>query len=411
MTQENDTEKSETGSPVFALFRTVLIIILVCYLLFIFAKSNPRIQAMLQKWSDAQNGAVNGILSASGETMGTYWNVKISSPNKKWSEEKLAETAQGIFDNVDRLMSTYRADSEVSRFNATDSTDWFDVSSETAQTAELAKQTAFVTDGALDITIAPLVDFWKFGPDKTPLDTLPTDAEIEECRAKTGIEKLDIRTDPPALKKAIAELAIDLSAVAKGFAVDMVAQRLTEEIEKKAIAGFMVDVGGEVRCGGHKGAQTPGTPQKGTIPWTMGIEKPIDAAPGAENHPQPALPQLARIVRVQDGAIATSGGARNAFEIGGKRFSHIIDPATGKPTELVDGVRRVGSVSVFLASCAEADAYATALYVLGPEKGIPLADRLNLPVLYLMKDDENDSFTEIISSAFEKIDSEPVSGK
>ena len=121
----------------------------------------------------------------------------------------------------------------------------------------------------------------------------------------------------------------------------------------------MIDVGGEVRCGGIKGLAAPGTPEQGVQPWTLGIELPVDAAPGDAQ--AGAAPRLARVVRVQSGAIATSGGARNAFVIGGKRFSHIIDPATGKPSELADGAPRVGSVSVFLPSCAEADAYATAL--------------------------------------------------
>ena len=408
--QQISGEQAGPASPVFGLVRLVLIVILVCWLLFTFLKSNPQVQAMLQKWSDAQTGAVGGILSVSGETMGTYWNVKVSNPSKGWNEARLADTAQGILDNTDRLMSTYREDSEVSRFNAGTSTDWFSVSGETAQAAGIAQKTAAATGGALDITVAPLVNFWKFGPDKQPLDSFPSDTEIALVRAKTGYGKLEVRPDPPALKKSDPELTIDLSAVAKGCAVDTVAARLNEEVQKGEMSGFMVEVGGEVRCGGIKGFLEPGAPQKGIRPWTMGIERPVNASPSVAGEEADTLPQLARVVRVTDGAIATSGGAKNALEIGGKRFSHIIDPVTGKPTELTGGTAQVGSVSVFLDTCGEADAFATAFFVLGPEKGIPLADRLGIPVLYLMKDPDG-TLREITSQPFGKIDSDPVSAE
>ena len=408
--REINDEQTGSASPVFGLVRLVLIVILVCWLLFTFLKSNPRVQAMLQKWSDAQTGAVGGILSVSGETMGTYWNVKVSNPSKAWNDARLSDTAQGILDNADRLMSTYKEDSEVSRFNASGSTDWFSVSPETAQAAAIAQKTAAATGGALDITVAPLVNFWKFGPDKKPLDSFPSDTEIALVRAKTGYGKLDVRLDPPALKKSDPELTVDLSAVAKGCAVDAVAARLNEAVTKGEISGFMAEVGGEVRCGGINGFLDPGAPQTGVCPWTMGIERPVDSSPSVAGEEPDALPQLARVVRVTDGAIATSGGAKNALEIGGKRFSHIIDPVTGKPTELAEGAAQVGSVSVFLDTCGQADAFATAFFVLGPEKGIPLADRLGIPILYLMKNPDG-TLREVTSQSFGKIDSDPVSAE
>lgn len=412
MPQENKTNNAaESAAPsnsIFAFCRTVLIVVLVGYLIFTFLKTNPRFQAMIQNWSDAQTGAVGGVLSAGGETMGTYWNVKISGPSRKWNETRLAETVREILDRYDGLMSTYRADSEISLFNRADSLDWFPVSAETARVVDLAQKVAAETGGALDVTVAPLVNFWRFGPDKEPLAAFPSDDEVDAIRAKVGYAKLEVRLDPPALKKSIPDLSIDLSAVAKGCAVDAAADRLAEEIDRGAISGFMVDVGGEVRCGGIKGLVVPGAPDQGIRPWTLGIELPIDAAPtdaqaGAE-------PRLARVIRLQSGAIATSGGARNALEIGGKRFSHIIDPATGKPSELADGAPRVGSVSVFLPTCAQADAYATALCVLGPEKGLALANRLEMPVLYQMKNADG-TFAELSSDAFAAIDSEPVAAE
>lgn len=402
---ENARDSNAPSSSVFAFCRTVLIAVLAAYLIFTFLKTNPRFQEMLRKWSDAQTGAVGGVLSVSGETMGTYWNVKVSNPSRKWNETRLAETAQDVFDRFDGLMSTYRADSEISLFNRNGSSDWFPVSAETARVAALAQKTAAETEGALDVTVAPLVNFWRFGPDKEPLAAFPSDEEIDAVRAKVGYTKLEVRLDPPALKKSVPDLSVDLSAVAKGAAVDAAADRLAEELEKSTISGFMIDVGGEVRCGGIKGLAAPGTPEQGVQPWTLGIELPVDAAPGDAQ--AGAAPRLARVVRLQSGAIATSGGARNAFVIGGKRFSHIIDPATGKPSELADGAPRVGSVSVFLPSCAEADAYATALCVLGPDRGLDLANRLGIPVLFQMKNADG-TFTERTSGAFGNIDSEPV---
>ncbi|MBO7725514.1 MAG: FAD:protein FMN transferase [Thermoguttaceae bacterium] len=412
MSQENPSkENAEPAAPassVFALCRTILIVALVGYLGFTFLKTNPQFRAMLQKWSDAQTGAVGGVLSVGGETMGTYWNVKVSNPSRKWNESKLAETAREIFDRVDALMSTYRADSEISLFNRSDSLDWLPVSAETAGVVDLAQRVAAETGGAFDVTVAPLVNFWRFGPEKEPLAAFPSDGEIDAVRAKVGYTKLEVRLDPPALKKSIPELSIDLSAVAKGYAVDAAADRLAEELNKGALSGFMVDVGGEVRCGGVKGLADPASPEQRVQPWLMGIELPIDAAPSDAQAGAP--PRLARVVRVQSGAIATSGGARNAFEIGGKRFSHIIDPATGKPSELADGAPRVGSVSVFLPTCARADAYATALCVLGPEKGIALMNRLEIPALYQMKNADG-TFSDLSSDPFANIDSEPVAAE
>ncbi|MBQ6157728.1 MAG: FAD:protein FMN transferase, partial [Thermoguttaceae bacterium] len=321
---ENARDSNAPSSSVFAFCRTVLIAVLAAYLIFTFLKTNPRFQEMLRKWSDAQTGAVGGVLSVSGETMGTYWNVKVSNPSRKWNETRLAETAQDVFDRFDGLMSTYRADSEISLFNRNGSSDWFPVSAETARVAALAQKTAAETEGALDVTVAPLVNFWRFGPDKEPLAAFPSDEEIDAVRAKVGYTKLEVRLDPPALKKSVPDLSVDLSAVAKGAAVDAAADRLAEELEKSTISGFMIDVGGEVRCGGIKGLAAPGTTEQGVQPWTLGIELPVDAAPGDAQ--AGAAPRLARVVRVQSGAIATSGGARNAFVIGGKRFSHIIDP-------------------------------------------------------------------------------------
>lgn len=409
MKKENSSEPKEKKRSVYSVSRVILIVVLLGCLLWSFAQKNPKFQTFLERFTNAQSPAAVDLISVSGETMGTFWNVKAAKPAKEWNETALAENIQTILDRIDSQMSTYKPDSEVSRFNASGSTDWFGVSPETAQVAELALRVASETGGALDVTIAPLVNFWKFGPDKNKLEKFPSDEEIEAVRAKTGYNKLQVRLDPPSLKKESADLSVDFSAVAKGFAVDAVASFLQEELNKKRISGFMVDVGGETRCGGQKAAE-PGAPKEARL-WTLGIETPVKASAGiTEETSSDASLQFDRIVRMNDGSIATSGDARNAFQIGGKRYSHILDPATGKPTELTGDTPVTGSVSVFLPECAEADAYATALYVLGPEKGIELADRLEIPVLYIIRNpaEAQEPFTEKASKAFKQILSEKL---
>lgn len=414
---ENKTKVSEGGNFVFSTIRMVLIAVLVGYLVWTLAKGNPKFRSMIEKFAAAQKptAAVREMISASGETMGTFWNVKIYDAPKDWNGERLAETVQKTVDRFDALMSTYKPDSEISRFNQSESTDWFPVSTETARVVESAQNVAKETGGALDITVGPLVHFWKFGPDKQPLSEFPSDETVDAIRSKTGYQNLDVRLDPPALKKRIPELCLDLSAVAKGFSVDGVADALKNE----KIASFMVDVGGETYCFGTKGDAAPGKPVYSNR-WLMGIEKPVKASPGIPSEgasfPEGNAPRFYRIVWILNHAIATSGDAHNAFMIGGKRYSHIIDPATGKPTEIRGGetsASDVGSVSVFDESCGRSDALATALYVLGPEKGIALADRLGLPVLYVLRNpDQSQSgekgYPEKASRAFADIPSEKV---
>ena len=380
-----DAEQGKAARTVGAMYsfvRIILIFVLIGYLVWTLAKDNPKFKRIIDRFTTAQVPAdrAGEMLSSSGETMGTFWNVKVYMPPKGWTVEKLTEAVREPLDRIDLMMSTYRPDSEVSRFNASESTDWFEVSLETALVVKMARDVSEKTGGALDITVAPLVNFWKFGPDKKPLEEFPSDDEIEKVRAKTGFRKLEVRINPPALKKSVPELSIDLSAIAKGYSVDLVVKALRDA----GLENFMVDVGGETYCAGSKGekdAEAEGYRNE----WLMAIEKPQPMSPGAEGESvDGATPQFYRIVRVKDMAIATSGNARNAFMIGGKRFSHIIDPERGRPTEFKDGAPETGSVSVFGPECVMADAYATALFVLGPDKGIELADSLELPVLFIL---------------------------
>lgn len=393
MMSENNTQPQKSGIA-FGALRTTLILVLVGYLLWTLGKSNPKVKAFFDRFvSDQQAVATGTILSVGGESMGTYWNVKTVSAPKEWDGASLRGKIAETLDSVDAKMSTYRDDSEISRFNALDSTDWFEVSPETARVVTLALEISRLTDGAFDITVGPLVDLWRFGPNKAPLTEFPTDEKIAETRSLCGWQNLEARTEPsPALRKSVAGLRIDLSAIAKGYAVDAV----TEALLAAGIENVMVDIGGEVRCAGSKGEK----------PWTLGIEKPIVS--------HEAAPQIHRFVRPSAQALATSGGGRNFSILGSTRFSHIIDPRTGRPTEMSspgennaeNNAAKRGSVSVIDPSCAKADALATGLYVLGSTEGKKLADANGWPVLYLDRLKETaDTFAETESEAFKTVDS------
>ena len=390
MTQsENNSENGAKPGGLFGSIRSVLVIVMIGFLLYSLGKDNPRVQAIFQRFSSAQQVAdPSAVLKIGGETMGTFYTVQIAACPRAWDAEKLHRLVEEVLSRVDGAMTTYRDDSYVSRFNASDSTDWFEVSAETAEVVALALQISGQLDGAFDITVAPLVNAWRFGPDKTALTALPEDDQIEAIRQRCGYQKLEVRTgDSPALTKAIPELMIDLSGIAKGYAVDKLAEALAAE----GLENYMVNIGGEIRCGGAKGE----------IPWTLAIEKPIPTKTGD--------PQIYRLFRPGAIALATSGGSRNYSVVAQKMFSHIIDPRTGRPTELrgADAPRpdfELGSVSVFDASCARADALATGLFVLGPVEGKAAADRLEEPVLFVSRSTlAADTFADEPSAAFSSI--------
>jgi thiamine biosynthesis lipoprotein len=222
--------------------------------------------------------------------------------------------------------------------------------------------------GAFDVTVGPLVNLWGFGPEDRPR-RVPDERAIEERRAAVGYRKLAVRMSPPAVKKDAPELSCDLSALAKGYGVDTVA----EYLDACGMRNYMVEVGGEVRAKGKNGQG---------IPWRIGVERP--GGPGG----------LLKVIRISGHALATSGDYRNYFEEDGVRYSHTIDPRTGRPI-----AHALGSVTVIHRSCMVADGMATAINVLGPQAGYDLAVRQKLPVLMVVR--EGDGFTETMTPWFE----------
>ncbi len=305
-----------------------------------------------------------------GEALGTTYNVKLSGP--PISDEATAAAGEIVtreLAEVDSRMSTYKSDSELSRLNRADPSVPIKVSSELAQILVAARQIGAATDGAFDITVGPLVNAWGFGPAGKP-KSIPSEAELEELRRITGWDKIEIDESEPAVRKKVTGVYCDLSGIAKGYAVDQVSDALLDA----GFANHMVEVGGEVRV---RGINQTGAP------WVIGIESPL-----VSRH------DLQRALRMRDLAMATSGDYRNFYEVDGVRYSHIIDPRTGKPIR-----HRLASVSVVDQFCTQVDGFATALLVLGETDGYKAAVANGLAALFLIRDRDG-SFEERATPRF-----------
>lgn len=289
--------------------------------------------------------------------MGTTYETKFFGVDTEERVAALSEAIEAELEEVNRQMSTYLPDSEISRFNVSDSTDWFEVSIETEQVVRRSLEIAEESEGAFDPTVMPLVRLWKFGPEKEKQPEFPSDESIAAAKSHVGYSLIETRANPPALRKSDPQTEIDLSAVAKGHGVDRVAAVL----KRAGAASWYVEIGGEILT---SGAKPDGSP------WVVGIETP---SPGERS--------AGTFVRVVGEALATSGDYRNFYEIDGVRYSHTIDPATGRPV-----AASLASVSVLANNCADADAYATALSVLGEERGMRLAESAGIDALLIVRD-------------------------
>jgi FAD:protein FMN transferase len=298
------------------------------------------------------------MLEVHGQTMGTSFMVKVFDPPADFPGDWRHQIDQELR-RVNDQMSTYLKSSEISRFNASDSTQWFAVSPETAMVVAVSLEIHTLSGGAFDITVAPLVDLWSFGP-ATRTFTPPDSEVVRQRLARIGSDKLSARLDPPAIRKHEPELSIDLSAIAKGHGVD----RVSDLLRTLGAAHTFVEIGGEVRATGDKAG----------TPWMVGLQQPDVAG------------QVVAVAHaLKDEAVATSGDYRNFFEHAGQRYSHTLDPRTGRPVK-----HSLASVSVFAPDCMRADAWATAIHVLGPEEGLRLAQSLGLDTLLMIRGDSGE---------------------
>jgi len=316
---------------------------------------------------DRQPAASSMVLE--GKTMGTYWRVSLAGVDST-RKDALQQAIQQQLDADDHELSTWKKDSVLSGFNQSRSQQPQPVSENMADIITLALRIGKKTDGAMDITVGPLVNLWGFGPDKQPVNT-PNQAQIDAARALTGLQHLKVIQSGEGqwLQKDLPALYVDLSTVGEGFATDHLARLM----EKEGINNYLVSVGGAVLTRGRNAEDKP---------WRVAIQKPTDKENAVE-----------AIVDLQGHGISTSGSYRNYYELDGKRISHVIDPMTGRPIE-----HKLVSATVIATTALEADGWDTGLMVLGSEKAQQLALEEKMAVYLITKQD--DGFSTWMSPQF-----------
>lgn len=300
----------------------------------------------------------------SGKTMGTTYNVTIEK--KQIDPQQLQQKIDARLDRINQLMSTYIADSELSLFNASESTECQKLSAETLYVTQNAIKVSQQTGGKFDVTLAPLIEIWGFDKKQTN-NAIPGQPVINDMLKQIGFQKIDLQSD--CVAKTLPHLSMNFSAIAKGYAVDEIAQL----VAASGIQNYLVEIGGEVA---NQGVNAKGDP------WRIAIE----SAGTAQR-------SIHRVLAPKGLGVATSGSYRNYFEKDGKRFSHTIDPTTGYPI-----THNLASVTVLHPQTMMADAIATAMMVMGPDESLAFAEANQLPIFMLVK--ENDTFVEVYSSAY-----------
>ncbi len=292
----------------------------------------------------------------SGETMGSAWTVKIAG-RLPASADELRAGAQARFDAVNLALSTYRADSALSRFNDNQSAEWLAIDAELCEVLAYALSLAKASDGAYDVTVGPLVDLWGFGPEPAT-QQVPDSAAIEAARERVGFHKVEVDVTGRRARKPPG-VRIDLSSLGKGRGVDRVAQFL----DGHGVTNYLIDLSGKLRARGRNAHGEP---------WRVAVEQPTADATST-------APSLApQIIELRDRSVATAGDYRRFFETSGRHYSHIIDPRTGWPV-----THGTASATAIAPDCMQADALATVLMVMPPGEAMQLANQLQLPALLI----------------------------
>lgn len=292
--------------------------------------------------------------------MGGNWSAVFATRPERASE--LEGELQRRLDALESQFSTYRPDSDVSRFNRGTSDGWFPVAPDVARVVDESLRISADTGGTFDVTVAPLVDLWGFGAGSDPkkFGERPSAEAVAGAKRRVDYRLLQARPTPPALRKLKPDLAIELGGIGQGYAAD----RLAEHLVRAGVDNFLVDVCGELRASGLSGR----SPYQSR--WRVGIELP-----------QPEMRRIIQTAHLTDMSIATSGDYRQFFvDRDGRRYSHEIDPRTGEPVH-----HALASVSVADPSAARADALATALMVMGPDDGLRFARERDLAAMFIVR--------------------------
>jgi thiamine biosynthesis lipoprotein len=324
--------------------------------------STPQKKSHLSEWLFffVQKGFLAGCsrevapVQLAGETMGTTWHVSYIEPSAGLSPDQLQSGIEGLLEQINLSMSTYLGDSQISQFNALETNTWFKATPDFFQVLSAALEVGRQSEGAYDITVAPLVELWGFGPGGV-ISRPPTEQEVAALMGRIGQGNLRLDSQNVSVMK-LSDLSLDFSSLAKGYGVDRIAQWLRE----KGVDRFMVEVGGEMRLSGLSG--------RGDL-WRIAIEQPENIGRS-----------VATAINLTGTAVATSGDYRNYFEADGQRYSHMIDPRSGYPI-----THDLVSVTVVHPSCMTADAWATALAVLGAKRAMVVAQAQGLAVYFIRR--------------------------
>ncbi len=324
--------------------------------------SIPLIVATTVFFFVAGNGADGR--SFSGQTMGTYYNIKIrGTKNSAPVEEVIRKTLA----EVNAQMSIFDPDSEISAINNAPANTWIELSNAMQKVLQTARTVYEQSNGAFDPAVGELIELWGFGSNRKK--DQPADKEIQQALKNAGFDKISFTPDGTKLKKENDRIKLNLSAIAKGYGVD----RVAEELENLGIRDYIVEIGGEVRAAGSR--------QNNSSGWNIGIARP-----------QNGHTENVYVLTVRNIAVATSGDYRNFFYDSGKKFTHTISPKTGRPVE-----NKMVSATVFHPNCMMADALATALMSMGETKVEEFVRQHNLAAILFIRNDQN-TLTPLLSA-------------
>ena len=304
---------------------------------------------------DGPDGASETPQRLSGSAFGTFYEVRVARLDGAGVPDELHEAVEMALERVDASMSSYRKDSEVQQLNRTPVDEWMSVSESFFEVLQDSRRAHRRTRGAFDVTVGHLVDEWGFGP-RGRVEHLPDDAWLEEAVSRVGLERLELDGQPPAARRR-ADFAVDVSGIAKGHGIAEVGRVLDEH----GIDHWLVNIGGDVAARGRPTAERP---------WRVRVERPDGAMDDGT------------VIPLRDEAIATSGDYRNWYERDGQRFTHIIDPRTGRPVQ-----HRLASVTVVHASDRLANALATGLLVLGEAEAREVIEDADLRAMLIARRD------------------------
>lgn len=301
---------------------------------------------------------VAGVTELRGNTMGTTYSVQLAPPPNRDRLDGLQQQIEQRLKTVNAQMSTYIADSALSQFNRSLSLDWHSVPAPVAELVHRANRISELSAGRYDVTLGPLIELWGFGGSGRRTET-PSNEQITAALATVGYYHVQTRQAPPGLRKSLPRLKLDLSSIAKGWAVDQLAVLLVEA----GFDNYLIEIGGDLFARGDKGRGQP---------WRVAVERP-------GNGPR----QIYRTFEIRDAAVATSGDYRNFFAVDGQHYSHTLDPLTGRPVR-----DRLAAVTVVAGNATDADAWATALLALGEHEGPQLADKLGIKALFIIRTED-----------------------